>query len=726
MGGTNQDDGLSLVLDGSGNVLLTGFFNGTVDFDPGADTANLTSAGNNDIYLAKFDASGNHVWAKGMGGADLDYGSSLALDGSGNVLLTGYFTGTVDFDPGVGTANLISTATSYASSNDIFLAKFDASGNYVWAKSIGGAGEDHGLALALDGSGNVLLAGRFNNNVDFDPGVGIQNRSAASTLGNGFFASYTSASGVFVSVGALFSGSATNVTSQGITRDGSGNVYVTGYFSGTVDFDPGAGTANLTVEGSSDIFLAKYDASGNYVWANRMGGTDQDQGLSLAMDGSGNVLLTGYFKGTADFDPGAGTANLTSAGGNDIFLAKYNASGSYVWAKAMGGTGTDQGLSLALDGSGNVLLTGYFNGTAYFDPGGSTTNLVSAGSSDLFLAKYDASGNYVWAKRMGGTSTDQGLSLALDGSGNVLLTGFFRNTVDFDPDPTGIADRISLGNDDIFLAKYDASGNYVWAKGMGGSAGADRGISLTLDGSGNVLLTGYFNGTADFDPGDSTTNLVSAGGTDIFLAKYNASGSYVWAKRMGGTGADQGLSLALDVSSNVLLTGYFNGTADFDPGDSTTNLVSAGGNDIFLAKYNASGSYVWAKRMGETVSDQGLSLAPDGSGNVLLTGFFRNTVDFDPGDSTTNLTSMSGGQYGFFAFYATASCTNPTIGGTIAAAQSGASGFDPAAFTSSAAARNACNHHIICGNCAVGQSKCHACASAQRCGVHGDFAHALV
>jgi hypothetical protein len=692
MGGADQDDGLSLALDGSGNVLLTGIFNGTVDFDPGVGTAELTSSGNNDIYLAKFDASGNHVWAKGMGGADLDYGSSLALDGSGNVLLTGYFTGTVDFDPGVGTTNLISAATSYASSNDIFLAKFDASGNYVWAKSIGGAGEDHGLALALDGSGNVLLAGRFNNNVDFDPGVGIQNRSAASTLGNGFFASYTSASGVFVSVGALFSGSATNVVSQSITRDGSGNVYVTGYFSGTVDFDPGVGTANLTVEGSSDIFLAKYDASGNYVWANRMGGTDADRGLYLAMDGSGNVLLTGYFSGTVDFDPGAGTANLTSAGGNDIFLAKYNASGSYVWAKAMGGTGTDQGLSLALDGSGNVLLTGYFRNTVDFNP--STTvaaDLMSTGNDDIFLAKYDASGNYVWANSMGGASgTDRGLSLALDGSGNVLLTGYFSGTaaIDFNPG-ADTANLRGAGGNDIFLAKYDASGNYVWAKRMGGT-GADQGLSLAVDGSGNVLLTGYFNRTVDFNPGTTpTANLTSSGsGDDIFLAKYDASGNYVWANSMGGaSGTDRGLSLALDGSGNVQLTGYFTGMADFDPSTTlTADLTSAGGNDIFLAKYNASGSYVWAKRMGGTGTDQGLSLAPDGSGNVLLTGIFRNTVDFDPGDDITELISMSGAQYGFFAFYAIPSCTNPTSGGTIAAAQSGASGFDPAAFTSSAAA----------------------------------------
>jgi hypothetical protein len=684
IGGTSGDRAASLVLDGSGNVLLTGYFDGTVDFDPGAGTANLTSAGTDEIFFAKYDVSGNYVWVKSIAGPGFDQGVSLALDGSGNVLLTGFFNGTADFDPGAGAINLTSVG-----SNDIFLAKYDASGNYLWAKSMGGTGTDQGASLALDGSGSVYLAGAFINTVDFDPGVGTTNRNTGTNTLNGFVAEYTSANGTYVIVGVLSSTSPTSVASQGITRDGSGNVYVTGNFSGTVDFDPGAGSANLTSAGGSDIFLAKYNASGNYIWAIGMGGTDNfgDGGNSLTLDGSGNVLLTGYFSGTVDFDPGDNTATLTSAGRNDIFLAKYDASGNYVWARGMGGTSPfgDVGSSLALDASGNVLLTGYFSGTVDFDPGAGTVNLTSVGFTDIFLAKYDALGIYVWAKRLGGTGLDAGTSIALDGSGNVLLTGYFSGTADFDPGAS-TANLISAGGNDIFLAKYDASGNYVWAKGMGGTS-ADRGLSLVLDGSGNVLLTGYFILTADFDPSAATTaNLTSAGVNDIFLSKYDASGNYIWAKSIGGADADRGLSLVLDGSGNVMLTGSFSGTVDFDPGAGIADLTGAGGDDIFLAKYDASGNYVWAKGIGGTATDQGTSLVLDGSGNVLLTGNFNATADFDPSASITNLTSISGGNYGFISFYGSASCTNPTSGGTIAAAQSGTSPFNPAAFTSSAAA----------------------------------------
>jgi PKD repeat protein len=690
MSGTSDDWGKSLALDGSGNVVVTGFFYGTVDFDPGSGTANLTSAGGADIFLAKYNASGIYVWAKRMGGTGNEVGNSLDLDGSGNVLVTGFFGvnagGTADFDPGAGTANL----TSISAGANIFLAKYNASGDYVWAKGISNpsTSPNEPKSLALDGIGNVVVAGYFYGTVDFDPSEdNTANLVAGSN--NGFISSYTSADGTYNS--ALLLGGyllASDVTSSAIVKDGSGNLYVTGSFAGTADFDPGAGTASLTSAGGTDIFLAKYDVEGNYVWAKRMGGTSTEVGKSLALDGSGNVVVTGSFQGTADFDPSAGTANLTSAGGqydSDIFLAKYDASGNYVWAKGIGGTGNEVGNSLASDGSGNVVVTGSFSSTADFDPGAGTASLTSAGGTDIFLANYDASGNYVWAKAIGTTNTDVGYSLALDASSNVVVTGSFNGIRDFvfNPFPQMIS------KSEIFLAKYNASGVNIWEKRIGGIS-EDVGYSLALDGTGNVVVTGSFQGTEDFDPGAGTANLTSAGSSDIFLAKYEAaSGDYVWAKGIGGTGYDVVTSLALDGSGNVVVTGSFRGTADFDPGASTANLTSVGGEydaDIFLAKYNASGNYVLAIGMGGTGNDIGNSLTLDGSGNAVITGIFKATADFDPSAGTTNLTSMSGGQYGFIAAYGSSICTNPTAGGTIATAQSGYNPFTPAAFTSTVAA----------------------------------------
>ncbi len=436
---------------------------------------------------------------------------------------------------------------------------------------------------------------------------------------------------------ALQAGGTSYDYGYGIAVDGSGNSYVTGYFSGTVDFDPGAGTANLTSAGSGDIFIAKYDASGNYVWAGNMGGTFADYGYGIAVDGSGNSYVTGYFQGTADFDPGAGTANLTSAGSRDIFIAKYDASGNYVWAGNMGGTSYDIGYGIAVDGSGNSYVTGYFQGTADFDPGTGTANLSSAGSIDIFIAKYDASGNYVWAGNMGGTSNEFGFGIAVDGSGNSYVTGYFEGTVDFDPG-TGTANLSSAGNNDIFIAKYEASGNYAWAIQAGGTSN-DIGYGIAVDGSGNSYVTGYFQGTVDFDPGTGTVNLSSAGGYDIFIAKYDASGNYAWAIQAGGTSDEFGFGIAVDGSGNSYVTGYFQGTADFDPGAGTANLTSAGNNDIFIAKYDASGNYVWAGNMGGTSADYGYGIAVDGSGNSYVTGYFQGTADFDPSANTYNLTS---------------------------------------------------------------------------------------
>ncbi len=205
-----------------------------------------------------------------------------------------------------------------------------------------------------------------------------------------------------------------------IAVDASGNVYTTGFFAGTADFDPSANTANLISKGSTDIFVSKLDATGNFVWAKSMGGISIESGYGIAVDASGNVYTTGSFLGTTDFDPSANTANLTAKGSNaDIFVSKLDASGNFVWAKSIGGTSNDFGYSIAIDALGNVYTTGDFDGTVDFDPSANTANLTSNSSQDIFVSKLDANGNFVWAKSMGGTSSDDGRSIAVDASGKV-------------------------------------------------------------------------------------------------------------------------------------------------------------------------------------------------------------------------------------------------------------------------------------------------------------------
>jgi hypothetical protein len=376
---------------------------------------------------------------------------------------------------------------------------------------------------------------------------------------------------------------------QSVTTDSYGNVYITGYFSGTADFDPGASTDNHTSNGLEDIFLTKINFDGTYGWTKTMGGTDQDFGQSVAVDGSEDVYLTGYFSSiNADFDPSAGTDNHSSAGLEDIFLTKINFDGTYGWTKTMGGTDQDFGQSVAVDGSDNVYITGYFSGTADFDPGASTDNHTSNGLEDIFLTKINSDGSYGFTKIMGGTDQDFGQSVTTDSYGNVYITGYFSGTADFDPGAS-TDNHTSNGLEDIFLTKINSDESYGFTKIMGGTD-QDFGQSVAVDGSDNVYITGYFSGTADFDPGTSTDNHTSAGLKDIFIKKINFDGSYDLTATIGGTDNEVGKSVTLDNNVHLYLTGYFSGTdVDFNPGTGTDYHTSAGLEDIFLTKFRLVG-----------------------------------------------------------------------------------------------------------------------------------------
>ena len=360
-------------------------------------------------------------------------------------------------------------------------------------------------------------------------------------------------------------------------------------------------------------------------------------GYGVAHDALGNIYAAGRFTGTIDFDPGAGIANLTSAGALDIYVTKVDAAGNLAWAKRMGGTLDDYSFDVFVDEGGSVYATGAFSGTADFDPGAGTFNLTSFGFDDIFILKLDMNGNLAWARRMGSSSFDFGRSIAVSAAGNVITTGSFRGTVDFDPG-AGISNLASTaGGNDIFISKLDASGNFVWAKRMGGNSN-DIGYAVALDAAENVFTTGSFSTTADFDPGASVFNLIETGNSDIFISKLDGAGNFVWAKGMGGTSSDFGFGIQVDYAGNVYTTGYFESTTDFDPGAGIANLVSGGFNDAFISKLDANGNYLWAKGMAGTSDEESTSLAVDGYGNVYAAGSFESTVDFDPGPGTFNLT----------------------------------------------------------------------------------------
>lgn len=375
-----------------------------------------------------------------------------------------------------------------------------------------------------------------------------------------------------------------------------------------------------------------------FSWAKSLGSGSNEEGRSIATDASGNVYTTGSLTGSGDFDPGPGTLTLTSAGSTDVFITKLDAAGNLVWAIRMGGTGPQSAADLALDNAGNIYITGNFNNTIDMDPGPGVVNITSLGSQDIFIAKYDPSGNHVWSKRFGSIYHEASSAITVDAAGNVLTCGLFTGTTDFDPG-TGTVNLTALTTSDGYISKLDANGDYIWAKqvALGGSNNAS---ALVCDPSGNVFLTGYYEGTVDFDPGAGSYPITSAGLIDIFTLKLLANGDFSWAGSIGGTAADYGRSIAIDANGEVMITGEFQGTADLDPTVGVSNHTAVAVKDAFVSKFNpATASFNWAVRFGDVYNDMGYGITTDASNNIYLCGNFTGTVDFDPGSGSVLLTS---------------------------------------------------------------------------------------
>nr|MDQ3049140.1 SBBP repeat-containing protein [Bacteroidota bacterium] len=334
---------------------------------------------------------------------------------------------------------------------------------------------------------------------------------------------------------------------------------------------------------SSDVFISKLDASGDFVWAKRIGGTYHDGSHSITVDNAGNVYTAGTFNSTTDFDPGAGTFYLTPVSlYHDLFVTKLDLSGNFVWAIQLGGIENELEAYIETDISGNLYITASFVGTIDLDPGPGVSSFSTLGSYDMFLLKLDPSGIFTWARLTGGTSNEWPLSIVSDTAGNTYTTGYFFDTVDFDPGPAEYL-MVSTGPANIFIRKMDPSGNFIWAKQIGGAPGV--GNHICLDNSGNVYVTGHnYNGTMDFDPGPDHFYLTSAGMQDAFVCRLDNDGNFNWAIKVGGTNYDNAIETSVDNSGNVYTTGYFKSTVDLDPTAGTSVFIAAGQEDLFILK----------------------------------------------------------------------------------------------------------------------------------------------
>ncbi len=403
----------------------------------------------------------------------------------------------------------------------------------------------------------------------------------------------------------------------GIDQDG--NVYTTGSI--------------YTIANYVDAFLMKYGACGDLLWEKTWGGIEMEEGNAIAVDPSGNVYVAGFFMGTADFDPGSGNEIYTSNGGYEVFVSKFDSSGTFQWARVWGGSGNDRGYGVAVDGSGDIYVTGsFFGGTVDFDPGSGTDNHTSNGLADVFLSKFDSSGDFQWARTWGASSNEYGRGVTADSSGSICVTGEFTGTVDFDPG-SGVENHTYHGGRDVYVSKFNSSGDFQWAQTWGGNS-LDHGGGVAIDGSGNVYITGWFYGNVDFDPGSGTDNQASNGGNDVFLSKLDSSGDYLWARTWGGTqGEYGGRRVAVDSTGNAWVTGdFFSSVVDFDPGSGIENHSPNGQDDAFLSKFDPSGEFQWVHTWGGTSFDEGRGVAVDESGTSYVAGWFRGSADFAPSD----------------------------------------------------------------------------------------------
>jgi hypothetical protein len=404
-----------------------------------------------------------------------------------------------------------------------------------------------------------------------------------------------------------------NDSGTSIAIDASGNIYVAGTFSDTASFEL---TSKISI-GSLDVFIAKYNKHGVLQWVQSAGGTEKDSVQSIAVDGNGNVYLTGIYKSAITFE----TTTIYATGDNDIFLAKYNASGVFQWARTAGGQGSDAGTGVVTDAGNNVYVVGFYSNTAAFGAFSKT----SLGMRDIFLAKYNSSGIPQWVVSAGGANDDFGSAIAIDASANIYITGSFKAGVKFG----SISAAADPNYYDVFVAKYDPVAlNWAWVKEDLTGSNNEYSQRIAVDLNGNIFVTGYYYGSVSF----ASTSKASKGGADMFIIKYNSLGASQWLQTAGGTGFDSGQGLVTDTNGNVYVTGFFS-----YPNATFGTIVkdNRGLNDAYVVRYEPNGSNPGVKTFGSLRNDVAKDIATDSAGNIFITGSYSNTVVFDKNAKTS-------------------------------------------------------------------------------------------
>lgn len=379
-----------------------------------------------------------------------------------------------------------------------------------------------------------------------------------------------------------------------------------------------------------------------------IGNTGDDETYSVCSDVNGNYYITGTFMFWIDIDPGTGSQYLTSNGGFDIYVAKFNSAGVLQWAFSIGGTGDDWVGEIETDMNSNVFICGEFESVIDFDHTSGINTATPQGAFDGFLVKYNNAGNCLWANIWGGQEDEAAYGLSYDpGTNSIRVAGSFESdSIDMDPNATYMIvnqNTQPFTTGDIYVANYNAAnGSLNWTFGIGGGQGEDV-YAIESDNAGNLILTGSIgSANVDFNPGTNTDLLSTAGSADAFVAKYNNQGVHQWAVRTGSNYGDIGFSITVDNNNNVYAGGYFNSdSVDFDPGAGTHYHATNGVQDLYVLKLDPSGQYIWSFSCGGFNSEVTQNIDVDDNGNLFITGNFGDTVDFDPGPGVASVTGNS-------------------------------------------------------------------------------------
>ena len=582
-GGPNNDHGQAITSLDDGSSLVAGRFQGSVTFG----TTTLTSAGAQDVFVAKINPDGTYAWATQAGGTGDEQVRDITSFSDGSSIVTGNFAGTATF----GTTTLTSSGQG-----DVFIAKLNADGSYAWAVQGGGSKFDIGYGVEGLSDGSSLVTGYFEQAATFGATTLI---ATGSTNNKDIYVAKLNSDGTFAWV--TQAGGTQEDISYGLAKLNDGSSLITGFFTGTANF----GSTTLNSNGKKDVFIAKLNSDGSYAWATQAGASAGDYGYEVTSLSDGSAIVTGFFTGTVSF----GTTNLTATD-RDVFIAKLNPDGSYAWATKAGGASRDYGHSITSLSDGSLLVTGFFKGTASFG----STSLTSAGREDIFITKLNSDGSYAWAKKAGGTGNDTGYGITSLSNGTSIITGRFESNATF-----GASTLTSAGGYDSFTAAVDANGN--WLSGVDPVAPLFQSAHTSNDGASITLV---YNETLAATTADANDFSVSNNGTPNSVTAVVISGSTVELTLANGIKNDEVVSLTYtdptigddvnaiqDVAGNdavSLLSASVTNNSTV-PGNSpliTSTYVSSDGGTIALV-YNEALSVTTANPNNFAVTRNGIS-----------------------------------------------------------------------------------------------------------------------